>query len=124
MQPADGQQLRMEMEFPQLYEIADMGTTYPLTPKTIYLHPSFIRENLGGGRLSVHFEVGKDTNVSCPFCQEGRLQLASVEPEYSGGPRAFPPPVMHHVGNRYEFKCSNPNCDGRFVGTYQWMWID
>lgn len=122
MRSADGQQLSMEL--PQLYSIEEMGTTHPLTPKTIYLHPSFVGNKLGGGSLVLLEEVGRGTNIGCPFCREGRLKLAAVTPEYSGGPRSFPPSTMHHVGNKYEYRCSNPECEGRFVGTYIWMHID
>jgi len=111
-----------KMDFPYTYSVKEMGTL--MSPHTIFLFGSFIQEKLKGSMLdAVSFDEEKITKVGCPFCKDGFLKLVKVEPQYSGGPRRVPS-VMHHVGNRYEYVCSNPKCDGRFVGTYTWMYID
>ncbi len=98
-----------EMNFTYTYKVEEMGTLVPQTC-TILLGYSFIQEKLIGKR------------VGCPFCNVGSLVLVNQDPIYSGGPR--PSGAMHHVGDSYEYACSNPQCEGRFTGTTRWMWID
>ncbi len=58
---------------------------------------------------------GKITDIGCPLCRragrEGSLKLKSVEPVY----RSFKEKDVH-IGNRYEYVCSSPDCQGRFAG--------
>lgn len=97
------------MNFTYTYAVEEMGVLVPQTC-TVLLSDSFISKKLLGKK------------VGCPFCKDGSLVTERQEPIYSGGPR--PSSVMHHVGNRYEYACSNSYCNGRFTGTTRWMWID
>jgi len=112
-----------EMEFTYTYPVKEMGIE--IASHTIHLFESFIREKLSGGRLDAEpvFQEERITKVGCPFCQKGFLKISKVTPQYSGGPSPVPM-TMHHVGNRYEYICSNPECDAKFMGTYTWMYID
>ena len=113
---------QVKMDFTYTYKVEEMGTL--LSPNTIFLFESFIRDKLKGNMLDID-SLGeeKTTKVGCPFCKDGLLKLVKVEPKYSGGPRRVLS-VMHHVGNKYEYICSNPDCAGKFVGTYTWTHID
>ena len=75
-----------------------------------------------GSSLDVR-KVGEVTSSNCPFCETGSLKLIKVDPKYSGGANPLPP-TKYHVGNSYEFCCSNKECDGKFFGSYTWMHID
>ena len=91
-------------------------------PHWIYLFPSFISEK--GLSVSRLFDgIGQLSNVTCPFCKNGVLRLAKIEPIYSGGANPHPS-TLHHVGNKLEYDCSNTVCDATFSGNYRWMWID
>lgn len=113
-----------EMDLSYTYSVKEMGIL--IGEKIVHLFDSFIREKLGGSIFDAQaiFEK-KDsiTKVGCPFCKEGFLKLEKVEPDYSGGPHAVPM-TLHHVGNKYEYSCSNSNCPARFYGTHTWMYID
>lgn len=117
----EGKQL--EIEFKERHTVEQMGRL--ISPNTIYLFESFMRKKLRlWGLLDTTLsDEEKTTEVSCPFCQQGFLKLNKVKPEYNGGPGSAPT-VKHHVGNRYEYLCSNPKCDGKFLGDYTWMHID
>ena len=115
---------QLKMEFTYTYPIKKMGTL--IDPYTVSLFESFMEEKLNVGRFDVlsPSEKSKFTKVACPFCKKGFLKLLSVEPRYSGGPRPMPA-ALYHTANHYEFVCSNnPECKGRFIGTYTWMYID
>lgn len=114
-----------EMNLPCTHSVGEMGIL--ISPHTIYLHRLFLRDKLQppifGVGLGWHQQ--EITNIGCPFCREGFLKLEEVNPAYSGGPHPDPvPSSMHHIGNRCKYICSNDECDGIFVGIYQWMWID
>lgn len=115
---------QIAIDFKERYNVEQMGRL--ISPNTIYLFESFMEEKLrvsGGLLASLLSEEEKTTDVGCPFCQEGFLKLTKVKPQYSGGLSKVPT-TKHHVGNEYEYVCSNPKCDGRFVGSYTWMHID
>ena len=98
-----------------------MGKDYP---HMIYLFSSFIGQELGmGNKFLDERKINTITNVCCPFCDTGSLKLSRVKANYSGGANPLPP-TKHHVGNSYEFRCSNEECDARFFGSYTWMHID
>jgi len=108
------------------YPQAEMGYTIDAEePHKVFLHESFLEEKLkaSGSNLG-GFSGGTVTNVGCPFCKKGSLKLEKIQPHYAGNPRVGIPSIMHHVGNSYEFVCSNSKCDGRFSGSYTWMYID
>lgn len=46
------------------------------------------------------------SDIICPFCYKGRLQLNRVEPLVNG---------KHHYANNYEYRCDC--CSARFIGT-------
>lgn len=115
------QQERIQLNYE--YPIDEMGIT--LMPKELphwmILHEHFIRgKNLPISEYGA--EIKKPTNVICPFCKKGVLQLVKVEPIHSGGPLSFS--SRHHVGNNLEYNCSNEKCDAKFEGKSQWMHID
>ena len=87
--------------------------------KTIILKESFLTDVL----MAASLQVGKATNVVCPFCQKGFLKLNQMEPIYSGGvhPR---PAIKEHTGDTYEFICTGEDCKGKFEGTYIFKNID
>ena len=90
-----------------------------LGSKTMALKQSFLRDVL----LPQTERKDEVTKVGCPFCKEGSLKLESKKPKYSGSPRPTPT-TLHHVGNDYEFSCTNLSCSGKFLGTNTWMYID
>lgn len=112
-----------EMEFPYVYDIKEMGVV--VYEKLVHLFDSFLRDKLGASMLDARsfFQKSEPTKVGCPFCKKGFLRLENVQPEYSGGPHPVPM-NMRHVGNKYEYGCSNSECGARFFGTYTWMHID
>jgi len=112
------------MSFAYTFPIEEMGILIP--PTTIQLSSKFLQDELGVMRFDAHpdwQEGGKVTHVGCPFCKQGFLKLGKVEPEYRGGMDPLPQ-TKEHTANKYEYVCSNNECNGRFFGVYQWMWID
>jgi hypothetical protein len=102
-----------------------MGTL--IGPKILHLHEWFIKNEMRATLLDtepIFQERKKKTNIQCPFCKKGELEPSKkAEPVYSGGLRSASA-VMHHTGNNYEFKCSNPACRGLFLGSVKWIRID
>lgn len=118
---------QLEMKFPQFFKAEEMGRVFG---HTIVLFESFVREELkerglfdNPSWLSSLEEKEKIRNVRCPFCEKGLLKLVKVEPIYQEGIAKIPQ-TKQHVGNRYEYACTNPKCDGVFKGEYQWAFID
>ncbi len=118
---ADDKQEKITLNYS--YKSEEMGHILMLElPHWMYLFPSFISEK--GLPVSRLFDgIGQLSNVTCPFCKNGVLRLAKIEPIYSGGANPNPS-TLHHVGNKLEYDCSNPVCDAIFSGDYRWMWID
>ena len=116
-----GKQLSMDMDPGHNYPVEEMGIL--MGPHQIFLFESFLGKVLGAGHFSYLPEEKTLTKVGCPFCKEGFLKIVDVKSTYSGGPGRAPA-IMHHTGNEYNFQCSNPSCDGKFFGTYTWMYID
>lgn len=116
-----------KMEFPYTYLVEEMGSIVApgSLPHFIYLSRSFLEKKLRAFRHDrMPIREGKAiTKIGCPFCNNGFLKLTKVEPKYSGG-MSLIPDRMERVGNEYEYICSNDECDARFIGTYQWAWID
>ena len=113
-----------EMEFPHRYSVKEMGTL--IQEKTILLFGPFIGKELKGSLLDAEpilQKEGEVTKVRCPFCESGYLKLKEVKTEYGGGLERVPS-VKYHVGNEYEYICSNSNCDGKFIGSCTWIHID
>lgn len=81
----------------------------------VNLDNSFVKEKLDPKPSdAIPLLRKKTTNVPCPLCQTGLLELTKAEPLY--GP---PPSKLHHVGNALEYTCSK--CGAKFLGKYQWM---
>lgn len=109
---------------PKLYPIKTMGTLSG--EKMIFLHSSFLKDKMGARQLDaapIMPELRLVRKIRCPFCKQGILEVVEIKPLYSGG-RSMLPGTMHHSGNEYKFKCSNPDCSGKFFGQYKWLWID
>lgn len=116
-----------EMELPYTYPVEEMGfLPVPQSlPHLVSLSRSFLSEKLKASRFN-RMPIREEktmTKIGCPFCNNGSLKLVKVEPQYSGG-MSPTPASMQHVGNGYEYVCSNDECDARFIGTFQWAWID
>ena len=124
---AEGTQEEMELSY--TYPVEEMGHVISqATPHMVRLNDHFLTEKLGASSFDTMpgWESKRKTpKVGCPFCKEagreGFLKLESVEAAFSSGPD--PLGSKHHVGNHYAYNCSNGECDARFVGTDQWMWI-
>ena len=110
-----------EFTFSYLIPKKEMGWGITENPPYIFLFDNFIRKYLRTSMFDVKVMPNKKTNVVCPFCEKGFLELVSVEPEYSGGPGRAPH-VLYHVGNSYSYKCTI--CPARFHGQDTWMYID
>lgn len=75
-----------------------------------------------GGKLP-HHNIGEVTKVQCPFCNQGCLKLAHIEPLHSGGLRGnFG--HQHYVGNDYYYTCTEEHCGATFCYHNQWKHID
>ena len=112
-----------EMELPYTYSVEKMGFVVdPQSfPHTIHLSKLFIRDELGASMFDGKpgWEKEEVTNIGCPFCKKGRLKLIKVERVYSDDLSPTRGETKH-IGNDYEYVCSNDECDGRFFGTYEW----
>lgn len=116
-------QLEMDLE-KYRYSAEKMGIT--IAHHTIFLFDSLIQKKLRPCSLEIFptlSEKEKITNIGCPFCEKGFLKLSKIEPKYSGGLGRVSS-TQYHVGNNYEWVCSNPECDGKFLGDHTWMYID
>jgi hypothetical protein len=103
--------------------IEEMGIR--MGDKQLFLYDSFLSKKLNLGTFVDFFNLPAQTNIKCPFCKDGILILTTVEPNYSGGrPSIVPYAKLHHVGNSYNFKCSDNKCKALFFGNYTWMHID
>ena len=85
--------------------------------KTIKLSKDFLRDSLRAKISDTEMEIGKLSNVLCPFCEKGVLKLVSIDPDYQ---MVFP--QMYHTGNHYVYECSE-ECGGLFTGDYSNTWI-
>ena len=114
---------QMEIKFPKKFNSKKMGYVCSLEPgKAIYLNSSFISKELGlGGMGNIdNISLGKNTEVFCPFCNNGHIRLKSITPLYSSGSANMGP--RYHVGNYYEFDCS-AEYGAIFLGSIEWMHI-
>ena len=114
-----------EMELIYTYPVQEMGHVInQAMPHMVWLSDRFLTKKLGASSFNT-IPGWKIPKSGCPFCKEagreGFLELESVEPIFSG---VYALVSKHHVGNHYAYNCSNEECDARFVGTHQWMWID
>lgn len=126
LQGTEGMQKGMELSY--TYPIEEMGHVMSQAmPHMVWLSRRFLQAKLGASSFDpLPGRERKTPKVGCPFCKEvsreGILTLESVEPTFSGG--MDPQGSKHHVGNQYTYNCSNEECDAKFTGVYQWMWID
>jgi len=67
--------------------------------------------------------LGVATEYKCPICHNGRIRVKKLTPNYSGGCRPVPS-TMHHVGDKIECDCTNPECKTEFSGSHTFRWID
>lgn len=115
---------QLKMDLPpglRSYGLEEMGDIISSkgAPPALFLRSHVMREIVGEAGGFRGIEVGQILNVSCPFCDEGRLQGESVKPKYEGGPGSRPS-TQSHVGDGYVLTCTK--CDASFHGTHQWMW--
>jgi len=85
--------------------------------KSLKLSSDFLRDSLRVRPSDTELDIGKLSNVLCPFCEKGILKLVSISPEYQ---IVFP--QRYHTGNSYVYEC-NQECGGLFTGTYSNTWI-
>ena len=125
-QKTEGTQEEMELSY--TYPVEEMGNVMnQAMPHMVWLSGRFLQEKLGASLFDpLPGWERKTPKVGCPFCKEasreGFLKLKSVEPTFSSG--MHPLSRKEHVGNHYDYKCSNQECDAEFTGVYQWMYID
>ncbi|MBU2540105.1 hypothetical protein KJ786_03015 [Patescibacteria group bacterium] len=112
-----------KIEFPKKFEPHEMGMVSPFgnRSKSIILYKDFLIKELDMGDPCDDRSVGKVTEVFCPFCNKGHIRLTKIEPIFSRGARSYG--NLKHVGNIYEFDCSE-NCGAYFSGSFEWMKID
>lgn len=106
---------------PVAYTIEEMGEV-DAGGRSVRLSADFLRNHLGANwfdDILVEHGVGsQSTPCLCPFCQEGHLQLVTIDPQYRSGSRDKVP--QNQTGNRYLYECSNTNCEASFWGIYYW----
>lgn len=66
---------------------------------------------------------GEVSNIQCPFCKDGCLKLAGIEPVMD---REYPygwGDEMVHIGDDYLYACTNESCDALFAFEHIWHHI-
>jgi hypothetical protein len=102
--------------------VEQIGTSF-LGGRLVFLSDSFANKLISRWSLQRLPSEGVATEYECPICHKGRIRAIRLTPNYSVGCRPVPS-TMHHVGDKIECDCTNPECKAKFSGSHTFMWID